>query len=335
MKLLQIVPGFGMTRNGLYDYAKVLEIELLKRNVSSIYSFDDVIDADAVFLNYSGYGYQKRGLPVNLYLQLRQLVKTKRIPLFIYFHELYAGGTHPTTSSFWLYPLQKKLCHLFLKLSTVSFCGNDVMLELLQRGMPEARNKIFYAGLFSNIPVLQENRLLEMRENVAVVFGSEERREALYKNFELIEKVCHSLGIIKIIDIGSGNMNKYCQSKKIVMEARGALAPNEVASALQKSRFGFISYPEHLFGKSGIFAAYAGNGMMIINFWSGALDARDGLKRGFHYLNAMELNSISIMMDQRIADHAFQWYQSRNAMKHSAIIYDKLIQYVPASHIEN
>src|SRR5258706_106895 len=121
MNLLQIVPGFGKMENGLFDYAQVLEIELLRNNIVSFYDPGRANQSDAIFLNYSGYGYQKRGLPVDLYLTLRRLVKRNKVPLFIYFHELYAGGTHWRNSSYWLYPFQKKLCHLLLDLSTPRF----------------------------------------------------------------------------------------------------------------------------------------------------------------------------------------------------------------------
>ena len=325
MKLLQLVPGFGLLKNGLLDYARVLENELLKKNIISSYDPRRADQSDAIFLNYSGYGYQKRGLPFGLYLKLRHLVKNKNVPLFVYFHELYAGGTRLKNSSFWLYPFQKKLCHLLLNLSTSSFCGNEVMCQLLRRESPAAINKIKYAGLFSNIPVLEINQTADRRENVAVVFGSAGRREAVYHNPSEIEKVCHILGITKIVDIGNGDMSQYWNLGNICVEAKGILSSGEVAAVLQSSQFGFLSYVEHLFGKSGIFAAYAGNGMSIINFPSDTQVPRDGLIKGMHYVNASDILTNRIKIDDTdLSGNIFSWYQSRNAANHAKIIYDTL-----------
>jgi len=325
MKLLQLVPGFGVIQNGLFDYARVLESELLRNNIVSFYDPGRADQSDAIFLNYSGYGYQKRGLPVGLYLMLRRLVKRNEIPLFIYFHELYAGGTQWKNSSYWLYPFQKKLCHLLLELATASFCGNEVMYELLKSGSAAGSGKLNYAGLFSNIPVLGKNKNCDQREKVAVVFGSAGRREAVYRNPSEIELVCRKLGITKIIDIGSGDMSKYWRFKDISIEGKGILSGSDAAAVLQVSQFGFLSYVEHLFGKSGIFAAYAGNGMIIINFPSESQKPRDGLKKGIHYLNASDILTIGGRPDDTdLSGNIFSWYQSRNAANHAKIIYDTL-----------
>ncbi|HLZ16495.1 MAG TPA: hypothetical protein VKQ08_05620 [Cyclobacteriaceae bacterium] len=322
MKLLQLVPGFGRSENGLLHYARVLEKELLKKNIVSSYDPGEADKADAIFLNYSGYGYQKRGLPVDLYLNVRRMVKRNKIPLFIYFHELYAGGNRWNQSSFWLYPLQKKLCHLFLDLSAVSFCGNEVMVGLLRKGLPEAAGRISYAGLFSNIPVPEQNRAL--REKVAVVFGSAGKRAELCRNLPLIEQVCNKLGVYKIIDIGDGVLSGYGSLRNISVDVKGALAPGEVAAILQSSQYGFLSYVEHLFGKSSIFAAYAGNGMTVVNFPPESQSPKDGLIRGVHYLNAEQVTEESHLRARDFSDAIFSWYQPRRAANHSKIIYEAI-----------
>jgi hypothetical protein len=327
LKLLQLVPGFGHIQNGLFDYARVLESELLKKNIVSFYNPKYAKECDAIFLNYSGYGYQKRGLPIGLYLRLRRIVRRKRIHLFIYFHELYAGGTHWRHSSYWLYPLQKKLCHLFLELATVSFCGNEVMFELLRSGSAAGTNKLKYAGLFSNIPVLERNKKSDQREKIAVVFGSAGRREAVYSNLFEIERICSTLGITKIIDIGSGDMSKYRTFANVSVESKGILSGSDTAAVMQSSQFGFLSYVEHLFGKSGIFAAYAGNGMTIINFPTESKTPMDGLIKGVHYMNASDIAIDNTKIENAdFSGNIFAWYQSRNAAAHAKIIYDTLVK---------
>src|SRR5258706_106896 len=114
---------------------------------------------------------------------------------------------------------------------------------------------------------------------------------------------------------------------KISIEGKGILSGSDVAAVLQSSQFGFLAYVEHLFGKSGIFAAYAGNGMIIINFPSDSKMPRDGLIKGVHYMNAFDIEIDKTEVETAgFSENIFDWYQSRNAATHAKIIYDTLVK---------
>ena len=72
-------------------------------------------NARAVVLHFSGYGYQKRGVPLWLVQGLQIWSRRAgRVPLLTIFHELYATG-RPWQSAFWLSPLQKQIARSILK----------------------------------------------------------------------------------------------------------------------------------------------------------------------------------------------------------------------------
>jgi hypothetical protein len=325
VKLLQIVPGFGKVKNGLLDYANALAAELSKKGVVSFYDIEKVGEADAILLNYSGYGYQKRGVPVQLYFRLRKLNRQNQIPLYTYFHEVYAGQEDFFTSSYWLHPLQKKLYKLLYDLSAASFCGNGRLQEIIQsenNGAP----RLYLAPLFSNIPVPEQPRKFDDREDVAVVFGTAGRREAVYRSIEMIQRCCKAFGIKSIIDIGDGYKNEWTSSLTVPIYNKGKLDKGDVAGYMSSSKYAFISYPENIFGKSGIFAAYAGNAMCIVNFDSSPLGAKDGLVENQHYINAASVRENSTQNNTEMSSQIFRWYQGRSLTVHANIVSKVIIK---------
>src|SRR5215813_3458376 len=90
-------------------------------------------NARAVVLHFSGYGYQKRGVPVWLVQGLRIWNRRARgVPLLTIFHELYATG-RPWQSSCWLSPLQKQIARSILNLSSLAITPTDLYRKRLSR----------------------------------------------------------------------------------------------------------------------------------------------------------------------------------------------------------
>ena len=69
-----------------------------------------------VLLEYSGYGYASRGVPLWLARDLRQVCGEDGVPLITMFHELYATGP-PWTSAFWMAPLQQHVAAQLARMS--------------------------------------------------------------------------------------------------------------------------------------------------------------------------------------------------------------------------
>src|SRR5262245_419322 len=138
--LIQLVPRRSAEPNGVADYALALAGALRTLGIKSVFlsgtpaaqvtsvhdewnttsipkrqahSLADTLlslltktQASAVLLHFSGYGYQKRGIPLWLVQGLRNWSRrASGISLVTIFHELYATG-RPWQSSFWLSPMQ-------------------------------------------------------------------------------------------------------------------------------------------------------------------------------------------------------------------------------------
>ncbi len=182
------------------------------------------------------------------------------------------------------------------------------------------------ASLFSNVPVVGSFPSFEERKNAAVVFGTAGRREAVYRNAEKVNTCCKVFGITSIIDIGDGYNKEWAQSLSIPVVVKERLEASEVADHLKTCKYGFISYPENIFGKSGIFSAYAGNAMCIVNFDPSAMGAKDGLVENQHYINAISLENKSSINPAELSFQIFNWYQPRSIEAHAKIVGDVLLQ---------
>ena len=105
----------------------------------------------AVVLHFSGYGYQKRGVPLWLVERLRFWARRARTcRLLPFFHELYASG-RPWQSSFWLSPLQKHIARSILNLSSLAITPTDLYRKRLSRFRKDSAIKITTMPVFSNV----------------------------------------------------------------------------------------------------------------------------------------------------------------------------------------
>jgi hypothetical protein len=147
--VLQIVPQLPGTFDGVGDYALNLAKSLLAghgidtifavgretsveskdgfRVVSGLHRNDraDLLAEHAadVFLHYVNYGYQARGVPLSLRAFARRLRRKVRGRWITTFHELYASGP-PSTSAFWLRPLQVRIARDLVGISDSCIVSN-------------------------------------------------------------------------------------------------------------------------------------------------------------------------------------------------------------------
>src|SRR4051794_15255455 len=88
-------------------------------------------NARGVILHFSGYGYQKRGVPLWLVQGLQIWSRRAgRVPLLTIFHELYATG-RPWQSAFWLSQVQKQIARSILSLSSAAITPTHLGSKLL------------------------------------------------------------------------------------------------------------------------------------------------------------------------------------------------------------
>ena len=323
LKILSILPGFGKVDNAIKHYWDQIIFELHFKGIVSTYDTSRIKEVDVLFVNYSNYGFQKRGVPVFWVLKVICYSKFYKIKLHVFFHELYANSKNPLHSSYWLHVIQKFLCHTLFYASDCSYCSNSVMFSILKK--IKSNTPLFNIGILSNIPSSHCVLDFHHRDNVAIVFGTSKQRELVYKNIVLLKKTCNSLGLKKIIDIGSKiDQNSILKFDFIEVDEMGVLKIEDISKLMGVSKFGFIHYDYHLLPKSGIFASYACNELAVINFNCDYNGTTDNLNINKEFVSAKTFDSFNKLDAALLARNLKEWYQNNISTKHFNVIFDSL-----------
>ena len=351
LSLIQLVPRGVTEPNGVANYALALaralrahgintiflsctpsvaeaqgewkSISLPKRQaqclVDTIRSLASETEVAAVLLHFSGYGYEKRGIPLWLVQGLWNWCRqTGRAPLLTIFHELYATG-RPWQSSYWLCPVQKLIARSILNLSSEVITPTTLFRRRLLDWNGDAHVRC--APVFSNIGEPGCGLPPGARGATAVVFGLagvETRMFGLYRSE--IERVVRMLEIKELIDVGPRNFPVPGTLAGVPLISKGNLPQHEVSELLQQARFGFVAYPLDVLGKSGAFAAYAAHGAVPVVF-PDRRGSFDGLEAGEHFLDGLRLQTgISTGVLALIQRQLFTWYTSHSLQVQACFI---------------
>lgn len=347
--LIQVVPRRAAEPNGVTDYAQALARALRDGNgISSVFlsgtSSDPALPdhdewqtislaqrkpkiladtirslsaegkARAVLLHFSGYGYQKRGVPFWLSRGLQMWSRSAgRIPLITMFHELYATS-RPWHSAFWLSPFQKRIAHDILTLSSAAITPTNLLRQRLSDWRNHDDGKIVTVmPVFSNVGEPGRGASPCERAPTAVVFGLTGVEDRLFGTYRSeVERIVRTLGIKRILDIGPRFSPSPGNLAGVPVVTNGSLPPRAVSELLQNARFGFVAYPVDVLGKSGVFAAYAAHGVVpIVLSEKDRLVSLDDLRPMQHFLDAMQLRQ-GVGADDlaSIQRDLFAWYMS-------------------------
>ncbi len=303
-----IPPGPG----GVYDFAVKLGerlqtpvVELARDTDTSSWS------GDMMLLHFSGYGFQKRGVPLWLNSELRSIRKRFRV-FGVIFHELYASGP-PWGSAFWLSGIQRRIAHELLMQADFWFTNREGAAEWLSTNSPSVPHATM--PVFSNVgePASIDAQADNAgRERTMVVFGSNSMRAQVYAwNDGEIFKVAQRAGL-RIHDIGP-TIQEATLSQRLAREGvlvQGRLPAEQVSAALLRAEYGALVYPPDYAAKSGIFAAYAAHGVCPVMLWKNG-KARDGFQPGVNYLDGFDaLESGKSELNARLIGRAArQWYE--------------------------
>jgi hypothetical protein len=282
-------------------------------------------NARAVVLHFSGYGYQKRGVPFWLVQGLRVWNRRAgRVPLLAIFHELYATG-RPWNSSFWLCPFQKQIARNVLNLSSTAITPTDLYRKRLSEWRDGNAIKITAMPVFSGVGEAGCGSRPCARTASAVVFGLAGVEDRLFGTYRLeMERVISALGIEQIFDVGPRLFSTPRTLAGVPVISNGALPQNAVSELLQNARFGFLAYPLDFVGKSGVFAAYAAHGVVPIVL-SEREGAFDGLQRSQHFLDGLRLGTGA--GDEELASiqcKLFTWYMSHSVKVQAQFLVNSL-----------
>ncbi|MEP0869899.1 glycosyltransferase family 1 protein [Trichocoleus desertorum AS-A10] len=300
------VQGFSVSHSSQPSSATLLSFLPHERN-------------SVVLLHYVGYGYAKRGCPTWLIEGLEQWkAKSSGAQLVTMFHEIYASGP-PWTSAFWLSPLQRNLATRLAKLSDRILTSKQLYAELLCELDPKHHSQIPVLPVFSTVGEPTQVLPLAERAPQLVVFGGRASRLRVYReSIDTLIKICQTLGIKKVLDIGPPTGLNLSFTKEVVVVERGALPVVEISQILSHSLAGFLAYPPDFLAKSTIFAAYCAHGILPINLGKKSKSA-DGIEAGKHYWSPDMPNSAlkDLTAMQAIADSGYTWYQTHNLQVHT------------------
>jgi hypothetical protein len=270
--------------------------------------------AGTVLLHYEGYAYAKRGCPNWLVEALERWHEANERLLLTVFHELYASGP-PWTSSFWLSHHQRSLVTRLARLSGQNFTS----LALYARRLEQMGNSANGIAVFSSIgEPLQTPLPLTSRRRRMVVFGTGGRRLQVYeRSSESLIRICRELDIEEIWDIGRESDSHPVPNMGVPVITCGQMSGPAVREILLDSIAGVIDYPADMLAKSTIFAAYCAHRMMPLVAGYGSADDSDGLVLGAQYQLVDDLRELDLSSAQRIADNAFDWYQTHRLAVHT------------------
>ncbi len=277
-----------------------------------------VDESQAVVLHMSPYGYQKRAVPFWLAAGWRRLAQLPRRPrLITMFHELYAAGP-PTSSAFWLQPLQKWVLREVARASDALRTNREDYAAWLQR-VSRPDTQVVVMPVFSNFGEPSVQPAWTEREPSMVLFawgihsgeslGSVVRKAAVCgRRFNL--KRMHLIGCKQTVDeAGLG----------LEVVRHGFMEPAAVSALLSSCRMAYTAYSAEHFGKSTLMAAFAAHGLLVIT--QGRMtELPDGLKDGCNVLNESSLaawHAVDADRLQNIATALRQWYDGHSVTENA------------------
>ena len=317
--LMIVTPQSG----GVTDYAHAVAAGMRAQRGGAVQVLpmapDLPLDGARVVLHYSGYGYARRGAPVQL---LRWLTRTRpRMHRFgIFFHELYAFGP-PTSSAFWFSPLQRLVAARLAQRSDFWLTNLEQSEQWLLRHAPlPARARLAICSTVGDGAPAHG-----AREPIAVVFGSPELRELSWRAAgPAIFDWARAQGV-QLHDAGApltdAAMAETLRQQGVV--AHGRLPTTELQGLLRRASFGLTRYPPRFVAKSSVFGAYCAFGLAPILF-SDTHGEWDGLRAGVHYLHGLPTQALDAGAIARIGRSAWDWYQDHCVDAHARVSADLL-----------
>lgn len=313
----QLVPA---QEGGVVDFAFSMQSALGHDTDRVVrYSKDNVglvrLNNDVVLLQYSGYGFEKRGAPLWLLRDLQRKRKDIR-KLGVFFHELY-GFAPPWRSSFWLSPLQRHVTRGLAELSDFWMTSRQISGQWLSRFADDKPHAVL--PVYSTIG--ETGKYVEVRRKKIVVFGRsglrlESYRAAGNRLFDFAKQhdlIIHDIGP-KIQD---AEMQTKLENNNVVQHGR--LESDAVSLQLSDAMLGLITYPTDYVAKSSVFAAYCAHGVCPI-LLAEKYVAVDNLYPQQHYLSRIPDTGMDALKAISIGKSAWDWYQEHNISKHMSAL---------------
>jgi hypothetical protein len=298
---------------GVRDYSQVLCDELNLRGTSArvIYAVPGTTlgeRGDDVLLQYSGYGFERRGAPLWLLREVRRQCARWRT-FGVFFHELYAMSA-PWNSAFWLSPVQRYIAGQLGALADYRVTSRSAAADWLDNRASSIPTSVL--PVFSTIGEPPQAALppSALRSDIVVFGGAGLRAKTYVFGGERLAKAVRGSSLI-VHDIGDEVTDVHARAimEKMNIRRHGRLGDSEVRKILGSCRFGLVAYPKAFVAKSSVFAAYCAFGLVPVLFSRDCLDI-DGLEAHRHYLPELNLETpTNIANETAIQQEAFAWYR--------------------------
>lgn len=342
--IVQVVPA---GEGGVFDYANCLQAQWANTgNISMLLPvdragvrrrplFEQIEGAlstlaersawHAVVLHYSGYGYHPRGLCGWLLREVQALrAQQPRFRLVVVYHELFASGP-PWRSAFWLSRVQASLAARLARQADALWTNTEHHARWLQHA---AAVEVHCTPVFSNVGEPEPAVPPRTRAPRAVVFGAPSTRRRALQGLQPFHATLRRLGVEELVEVGSG----AAAASDPAFERLGATLPCRHAGLLNvpalrelllSSRFGVIDYCADLLGKSGVFAAYAAHGCVVLDTNPLGRDS-DGLRRGVDYVDLQALSAATVndaSCHDAMANNLARWYAGHTLDKQAQALW--------------
>lgn len=300
----------------------VLEIDperrdLLARDVEGhILGLRRRLEDAVVLFHYSGYGLARRGLCFWFVTQVEALrSRHEALRIAIIFHELYAGGP-PWRSAFWVSPLQRGLAARLLGQADLAIATTEKHERWLR--VRSSRNQDFQRWpIFSNIGEPRADVAFERRRPTLVLFGTEPTRARAVAAPARLRDLVSRLGVGEVVEVGSGG-RCWPEGMPSAYRFLGRVEDQIASAQLLEARFALIDYPSDYLAKSGVYAAYAAHGCVVINV-NRTRNPADDLVCGTHYLAPAFASGTDF---EKIGKAARAWYQQHTRQVQARALLD-------------
>jgi len=269
-----------------------------------------------VLLEYSGYGYAKRGAPVWLVRGLRRACGAAGVPLVTMFHEISASTWKPWTSTFWLSPVQMWVARRIAQASAGLMTTHPTGAEILGRFADE-RAPVEVCPVFSNVGEPDERPTFDDRSPQAVIFGGRRTKTALYGTHrDTTQAVLERWGIETVIDVGPPDAATP-DALGVSVDVRGLQPAGAISDLLLDARIGLLHYPAAYATKSGILAACMAHGVVLVLIAPEPLGGQ--LEAGTHFAKSAGPGEVvDSSVGDRIGRAATNWYDRHAHSRHAA-----------------
>jgi len=298
------------------------EANLLDQHINMPFGFDsintpissleekipDSITAIVLHVNYATYRSQNSKRKASKFVsELKKVIELRSLKLIAIFHEIPTSKLHKI---FTINPRHQFLTKQLADLATYIITSNKFYENYLIKNTNTPTTCVNH---FSRAGELESNNLLGASRCNLVILGGIERAN-IYKKKALLKRICETLKINQIVDIGIPLNWSKIDTKDLNIRQMGELLKSDVSDQLTISKVGIMDYSRYpsCLGKSSVFNAYKAHGVAPLLLKD--INPNNGdIISGVNYFTSKDIESLkSNRSIARMAHANYAQYQTHN-----------------------